>query len=260
MGQAGGGLLIRTAAVTIVVMGFFGVATGALPVRCLIGGACGPTTPEAKTTAAPQPAAATPAPAGIEQVVLKTAPTLSSNDVIAGTFAQLNVELKPPGTPPTSPTQVASAKGPAAVVTNPDTGLSKRVVRALGVRPDGTPVMGTDLAEAYAAPAPLRPSPAVEAAAWIGTGQTPQVADVTPADLSPAVAPAEAVAHKATGVATVDGQGANVRSGPGKSGKVLFALRGGEQVTIVESKRGWMRIKDDQGRVGWIYSDGLTRS
>ena len=58
----------------------------------------------------------------------------------------------------------------------------------------------------------------------------------------------------------VAGKGANVRSSPGKSSKVLFALNGGEKVTIVENKRGWMRIKDDQGRVGWIYSDGLTRS
>mgnify|MGYP001552377372 CR=1 FL=1 len=132
--------------------------------------------------------------------------------------------------------------------------LRKRVVRAITVHPDGTPDFG---AQAYAAaPAPLRPTPAVDAAARIGAGQTPLVSEVASADLSPADDPAPV---KATGLVTVAGKGANVRSSAGKSGKVLFALRGGAQVTIVENKRGWMRIKDDQGRVGWIYSDGLDR-
>lgn len=255
--HAGGGLLLRTVAVTIVVMGFFGVATGALPVRCLISGTCGPV-PETLAIATPQ-RAATPAPsatAKAEPVAIKAAPTLTSNDVVAATFAQLKVELQPPKAAETSPVQVAStATNPAgAVVTNPDSGLSKRVVRAITVHPDGTPDFG---AQAYAAaPAPLRPTPAVDAAARIGAGQTPLVSEVASADLSPADDPAPV---KATGLVTVAGKGANVRSSAGKSGKVLFALRGGAQVTIVENKRGWMRIKDDQGRVGWIYSDGLDR-
>jgi uncharacterized protein YgiM (DUF1202 family) len=50
-----------------------------------------------------------------------------------------------------------------------------------------------------------------------------------------------------------------VRSSPSKGGKVLFALSGGESVTVLENKRGWLRIKDDQGRTGWVYSDGVKR-
>jgi uncharacterized protein YgiM (DUF1202 family) len=40
---------------------------------------------------------------------------------------------------------------------------------------------------------------------------------------------------------------------------VLFALSGGETVKIVENKRGWLHVTDDQGRSGWIYSDFVKR-
>ena len=42
-------------------------------------------------------------------------------------------------------------------------------------------------------------------------------------------------------------------------GRVLFALNGGERVTVLDSSRGWLKIKDDQGRTGWIFSDGVKR-
>ena len=61
------------------------------------------------------------------------------------------------------------------------------------------------------------------------------------------------------GGATISGAGANVRSSPSTSGKVLFALGRGEVVTVLENKRGWLRVKDDQGRTGWVYSDGVKR-
>jgi len=259
-GQAGSSLLVRTISVTIVVMTFFGVATGALPVRCWVGGLCDSTGKPTVVTVLPsaaQPRAA--APVAVVPAVAKATPTLTSNDVIAATFAQLKVELRPPTAPETSPTRVASVGTPpaAATITNPETGLSKRVVRAITVHANGTPDLASGLAEAYADSRPkvvIPPSPAVDAAARIGAGQTPVLDEEAVADLSP-----ESAAPTA-GLAVVAGKGANVRSSPSKTGgNVLFALRGGAKVTIVESKHNWMRIKDDQGRNGWIYGDGLSK-
>lgn len=260
-GDSGASLLVRAAAVTAVVVGFFAVATGALPVRCWIGGACGT---DSKPSVALLPATETPKAATeaavVEAVVAKAAPSLTSNDVIAGTFAQLKVELNPPTQLPAVPVQVA-ATTPAqqtTTITNPETGLSKRVVRAIAVHADGTPDMSGNVAEAYA-PGPriglLPPSPAVDAAARIGAGQRPAIETQIVADLSPASEPV-----LKSGQASITGKGANVRSLPStKTGKILFALRAGEIVTIVENKRSWTQIKDDQGRTGWIYGGALKR-
>ena len=261
MEDSGASLVVRAVAVTAVVVGFFAVATGALPVRCWIGGACGS---DSKPSVAPLPATETPKvatpAAAVEAVVAKAAPSLTSNDVIAATFAQLKVQLNPPTQLPVAPVQVAAAAPApqAATVTNPETGLSKRVVRAIAVHADGTPDLSGNVAEAYA-PGPriglLAPSPAVEAAARIGAGQTPAVETQTVADLSPASEPA-----LKSGRASITGKGANVRAAPStKAGKVLFALRAGEIVTIVGNRRGWVQVKDDQGRTGWIYGDALKR-
>jgi len=57
---------------------------------------------------------------------------------------------------------------------------------------------------------------------------------------------------------TVAGDGVNVRSGPGKSTEKLFALAGGEKVTVSEDNKGWFKITDDEGRVGWVYKTFLT--
>ncbi|MEO8757550.1 MAG: SH3 domain-containing protein [Devosia sp.] len=255
-------LLVRTAVVSAAVFILLGAATGVLPVRCLAQGSlfCDP---PAKPGATTTPKTATTSATVLETVAIASpetiAPTLTRNDVIAATFAQLKIDLKLPSAPETSPVRVATAPVPTKSVTDPDTGLTKRVVRAITVHADGTPDLSATVAESYAAPRPLisTPSPAVEAAARIGAGQTPIVAEASPAELSPAPA---VTALIASGMAIVAGKGANVRSNPSKTGgKVLFALRGGEQVSVVESKRGWVRIKDDQGRSGWIYGDGLTR-
>lgn len=272
MSDSGPSLLVRTAAVTIVVVGFFAIATGVVPVRCWIGGACDGAKAEKPVAVLPAteiPKATSPR---VEPVVAKAAPTLTSNDVIAGSFAQLKVDLNLPTRLPgtTAPVQVASAapaiEPPATTITNPETGLSKRVVRAVTVRADGTPELGS-MAEAYA-PGPriaLAPaSPAVEAAARIGAGQQPAVETQTVADLSPDTpadvsTPAKSSPALKSGQASVTGKGANVRAAPSKAGKVLFALRAGEVVSIVGSKRGWMQVKDDQGRTGWMYGDALKR-
>ena len=278
-----GSLLISTSILTVLIIGFLGVASGVINVGCIMTGSCkAPATPAEVAVAKlqpPVPVQAQPAVQMVKPVVQKTAPSLTHNDVLAATFAQLKVELKAPtaNSTTTEPkTAVATASVPAvtplkpAVTTikNDDTGLTTRVVRAITVKPDGTPDFGSTVAEAYAAPsAPVvPPSPAVDAAARIGAGQLPLV-DSEPVNMSPAktvVTPKAAaadtkVASTGGGGATVTGAGANVRSSPSKGGKVLFALSGGETVSVLENKRGWLRIKDDQGRTGWVYSDGVKR-
>lgn len=272
MGDSGPSLLVRASAVTVVVVGFFAIATGVIPVRCWIGGACDGARTDQSVAVLPATEAPTAAAtASLEPVAAKAAPSLTSNDVIAGTFAQLKVELNPPTRLPatTAPVQVAAAapsiEPPATTITNPETGLSKRVVRAVSIRADGTPET-TSVAEAYAAGPriALAPaSPAVDAAARIGAGQRPAVDTQTVADLSPDskadAAPDPKSPALESGQASVTGKGANVRASPSKAGKILFALRSGEVVTIVSSKRGWMQVKDDQGRTGWMYGDALKR-
>lgn len=58
---------------------------------------------------------------------------------------------------------------------------------------------------------------------------------------------------KATSFKKVAGSGVTVRSGPGKSNKSLFNLSGGSQVTVLDDSKGWLKIKDAQGRTGWAY-------
>ena len=79
------------------------------------------------------------------------------------------------------------------------------------------------------------------------------------AEPEPEAKPEPAKAEAATGDArTIAGAGVNVRSGPGKSNGKLFALAGGEKVTVGENQRGWLKITDDQGRTGWIYKSYLN--
>lgn len=274
-------LLVSTTILTVLIVGFLGVASGVINVGCIMTGSCkAPATPAEAAVAKlqpPVPVQAQPAVQMVTPVVQKTAPSLTNNDVLAATFAQLKVDLKPPSANSTSTdtTVVASAvptvtplKPAAPTAKSGDTGLTTRVVRAITVKPDGTPDLAPIMAEAYAeTSAPVvPPSPAVDAAARIGAGQLPLV-DPDPVDLTPAK---PAVAQKSAstetkvastgGGATIAGSGANVRSSPSKGGKVLFAIKGGEDVTVLENKRGWLRIKDDQGRTGWVYSDGVKRS
>jgi len=65
-----------------------------------------------------------------------------------------------------------------------------------------------------------------------------------------AEAPAPA---KATSLKKVASSGVTVRSGPGKSNKSLFNLSGGAEVSVLDESKGWLKIKDAQGRTGWAY-------
>jgi hypothetical protein len=58
----------------------------------------------------------------------------------------------------------------------------------------------------------------------------------------------------AAGAMTVAGAGVTVRSGPSKSRSSLFALGAGEKVAVLKSEKGWLQVRDSQGRVGWAYS------
>ena len=71
------------------------------------------------------------------------------------------------------------------------------------------------------------------------------VAEATPVPTVPKPkAPVTTTASTGAGSATVLGAGANVRSNPSKSGgKIVFALAGGETVTIDRQQRGWLRVQ-----------------
>jgi uncharacterized protein YgiM (DUF1202 family) len=61
-------------------------------------------------------------------------------------------------------------------------------------------------------------------------------------------------------VRTVRGAGVNVRSSPSSSSEKLFALPGGEQVSVTDTQRGWLQVTDDRGRSGWLYEDYVSGS
>ncbi len=59
--------------------------------------------------------------------------------------------------------------------------------------------------------------------------------------------------EKPTSLRTVAGSGVTVRSGPGKSNKALFNLPGGAEVSVLDESKGWLKVKDTDGRTGWAY-------
>jgi uncharacterized protein YgiM (DUF1202 family) len=93
------------------------------------------------------------------------------------------------------------------------------------------------------------------------TTQVAAVAPRTEADPVPPQAPAEEIAEaveSSNDVRRVLGQGVNVRSGASTSSEKLFALAPGEQITVHDNSRGWLKITDDQGRTGWVYKDFVS--
>jgi len=150
------------------------------------------------------------------------APLAAQGDLIASTFASLGSRS------PNGPTQ--------------------RVVRSVAVAPDGTVAAAS--------------TPSVEASAEPVASAEPEPAPVAVASAEPVAEEPSSLAYAAASgdTAVVLGSGANVRSKPQKGGSdVLFALRGGAEVTIVETSKGWMRVVDDRGRSGWVYGQYLKR-
>lgn len=230
----------RAGLATFSILTLAAVAGGIIPMTCQAGAAfC---SGEAPVLAAPEDivAEAVPEPAAraAPRVVAaaEETPTPDAADFIADTFATLEAGLE--AAPPE---------------------LTTRSVRTVGIGPDGTPADAP-----LAAPAPLVAEAAQAAPA---AGATPEPAASTAApDAPPAVPdapPRESSLAYAPGTgdaATVTGQGANVRSKPQMTGSdVLFALRGGAEVTIAAMQRGWARVVDESGRSGWMYSRYLRR-
>ena len=51
-----------------------------------------------------------------------------------------------------------------------------------------------------------------------------------------------------------------MRSAPQTRGStVLFALAAGEEVTVMQSSKGWSKIVDKSGRSGWVWNDLIRR-
>lgn len=59
--------------------------------------------------------------------------------------------------------------------------------------------------------------------------------------------------EKPASLRTVASSGVTVRSGPGKSNKALFNLSGGAEVSVLDESKGWLKVKDTDGRTGWAY-------
>lgn len=69
----------------------------------------------------------------------------------------------------------------------------------------------------------------------------------------PAAEPEEPA--EATDLRKVAGSGVTVRTGPGKSHKSVFNLSAGSEVTVLDESKGWLKIKDADGRTGWAYKN-----
>ena len=272
-------LLLRTGIVaglgTAAVLVFFASATGILPLRALANladkqqDAAALLPPVAPVKAAATPVAAPGNP--VEKVAMVTpakTPTLTDNDVVARSFSALPAELQKPvlAAGPRAAATPLAAPAPLTPASDPSAPLSKRTVRVVAVKPDGTPDFSAlpddngTVAQAYAEPhrPPVRRDiPALDAVERIGAGEQPAV---MPAQLPVKIASTDPVTPKAekTDVSkgTILGSGANVRSAPSKgNNKVLFALAGGASVKLGQSKNGWYRITDTKGRTGWVYKD-----
>jgi uncharacterized protein YgiM (DUF1202 family) len=62
------------------------------------------------------------------------------------------------------------------------------------------------------------------------------------------------------GAALIGRKGANVRSAPKTRGStVLFALAAGEEVTVMQTSKGWSKVVDKSGRSGWVWNELIRR-
>jgi Bacterial SH3 domain len=274
-------LLARTLIATAAVFVFLGFASGALPVSCLTQGLtlCG-AVPNVAPNEVPGPDAPsklqfrfTPPPVKVVAAV-PSAPTLTSNEVVAGSFALLKVDLQSAAptsaaSPPTGPTQVADVDPNAPLV---------RTVKTVSIRADGSPDVGVgaasdaaamQVAEATPIDTPIAPlvmpqtgTTAVDAADAVATPSAatgPETVDKLALVEEPALPVKKAKPASSGKSATLKGQGANVRSAPSSSAStILFALAGGTKVSIIGSSHGWVQVKDPKGRSGWVYKDYLS--
>ena len=168
--------------------------------------------------------------------------SITRNDLIAQTFAALDVEL-------------STASGE----------LTARKVKTVEIGPDGMPVITTGEAPVQVAEAPAEEAAPQAAPLEVAEAEVPVVEEPEPSSEEPPAVEEEepsAVAYAPVrgSAAVVGRQGANVRSLPKTLGSdVLFTLASGAEVTIVETQKGWHKVVDASGRSGWIWDDLLNR-
>lgn len=277
------GLWIRLGAAALAMLIVLGVATVALPLRCLSSArdfrSCFASADAFLDRPSVPAPFGRPAPAGVAlaPVASRTpgataepapAPAPTPAGLIDATFGLLQPAAEAPAAgPPAAP--VGDTGGVTVVPKTPRAGgPTTRRVATVTIRGDGSATPSATVA------APSAPAPSAAAAADTPAAGTPApgMADTAASAADNGTVPAaglpwpqprpEAVAPHATapasGVLRVSGSGANVRAGPSKSQTRLFALAPGQKVTVTESRRGWRRITDERGRQGWVDADYLT--
>lgn len=267
--------LVRAALVTTALFVFLGAATGALPVQCLATGVAACAAPTAHPAAIPAAIVPAPAPKAVAVTADLTSSepphlTLTNNEVVASTFALLNAGLQAPQ----SPTTLATTPPGSGTVPNASTGLQTRVVQTTVIHVSDLAPPPTAANQDAADPPskvstsslldPITPLAAPSAPPAAAASSAPVVtASVSPAQIAapakPKIVVAATVAPKAH-TATITGQGANVRSAPTGGNNVMYALVGGTKVTVLGDQRGWYQVRDPKGRVGWVYSDFVSKA
>ena len=156
--------------------------------------------------------------------------TAWSEALIAGTFEQL----------PAEPGRATAAEPPQSG----DDALATGSIQAQPVVAATPPLPAAGVAgEAVASAGPAEAMP------------RPRIDDAR----RQAAATAIAATAETAETRIVGGTGVNVRSGPSRSNGKLFALAPGAEVRVTQSKRGWLRVVDESGRTGWVYSSFLVK-
>lgn len=246
--RIGASPLWRAGLASAFILGLAGFAAGVIPqacrsgvVICQTGGpaAALPALSEpANIVLAPaEPASAAPtktAVAAVDTSMLAREPaTLTKNDLVAQTFAALDVAL----------TTTAGE-------------LTARKVRTVAIGPDGMPVIEGADPQIAEAPPVAEPEAAPIEVAEVSEPPAREAVAAPPAEDEPVAA----YAPVRGGSAIVGRQGANVRSLPKTGGSsVLFALASGEEVTVMETSKGWSKVVDSRGRSGWVWGQLLRR-
>jgi SH3-like domain-containing protein len=217
-------------------------------------------------TAQPESTAAEFSPASARDIALK-----SAGGLIAGTFDALVVEdmgsddAAPSEAEVTAVAEVESAAleagGASEIKATPPLALAKRTVTSVPVGSDGQPQWP------LTARAVEVETAAAGAAREVATADTPDIEPLAFAAAPETIAP-EPHARPVTlvpapdqtpvGRVAVGGSAVNVRSGPSGGDARLFVLPAGADVQATHAQKGWVRIVDEQGRDGWVYSDYLV--
>jgi cytoskeletal protein RodZ len=177
----------------------------------------------------------------------------TAQGLIAATFERL--QQGPNGRKPDS--TMAKNAVPAATPAAPMSRLVSTTTIHANEPVTTTAAVSTDavqMPQAAAAP----PKPVTEPAPVATPAPVaPKKVQLAARDPAPPARPAQAAPK--SGVLLVSGQGVTVRSGPSKASSALFALAGGQKVTITSNQKGWLQIVDAQGRTGWAYSTFLAK-